>query len=243
MASPNGLRRREFLFAGFPFFWRNTGRARLAGIDFLVRRTGQGGRRYLLIHGDESTARRVLLDHMKTRPGVAHLVINETRTVAFEGGKLDPNRLFSRAGAERNLRRLNPSWTQPGLDRALDRLDRERPKLLRAILPARGALLVALHNNARGYSMQDEIPISDRTALNEPQRPHEFMLATSPADFERLANGPHNVLLQSRPTGDDDGSLSRLAAREGIRYVNIEAGIGEQARQSAMLEFLERSLP
>ncbi|MDX2151787.1 MAG: hypothetical protein SFV54_13695 [Bryobacteraceae bacterium] len=234
--------RRAILFAAVPLAWQGCDRKRLAGIEFHVRKNGRSGRRYLLIHGDESTAREVLLEHMRRQEGIAHLVTNTTRTVRFEGGELDPNRLFSRAGAERNLRRLNPGWEAARLERALDRLDRERPALLKAILPPKGGLLVALHNNGRGYSMKDEIPISERTWLPDEQRPREFLLVTDGADFERLARGPYNVLLQSRPGGEEDGSLSRLAAREGVRYVNIEAGLGEAARQRAMLEFLEKTL-
>ena len=237
--------RREFLFYSacwFPFFW-NIGTVKLADIRFRVRKRGNSARRYLLIHGDESTARQVLNEHMRTAHGVAHLVTNKTRYVKFQSGKIDPNRLFSRVGAEKNLRTLNPNWSEEHLMRALDRLDRNRPKLLHALLPPQNGLLVALHNNARGYSMQDEIPISDRTALNAPNHPHEFMLCTDPADFELLARGPYNVLLQNTGPKEDDGSLSRLTARQGVRYVNIEAGIGKLQEQRDMLAFLESVLP
>ena len=40
----------------------------------------------------------------------------------------------------------------------------------------------------------------------------------------------------------DDGSLSRLCAREGARYVNIEAGLGQEAKQKAMLAWVEQAL-
>ena len=105
------------------------------------------------------------------------------------GGELDPNRMFSREGAQKNLWKLNPKWDPEQVNRALDRLDNERPALVKALTPPPGGLIVALHNNAHGYSMNDEIPISDKTALNDASHPHEFILCTDPADFDRLAKG------------------------------------------------------
>ncbi len=56
-------------------------------------------------------------------------------------------------------------------------------------------------------------------------------------DFGRLALSPYNVVFQQlRPTADD-GSLSRLAARRGVRYVNLEVHLGNAARQKEMLEY------
>ena len=42
--------------------------------------------------------------------------------------------------------------------------------------------------------------------------------------------------------GEEDGSLSRLMAKRGIRYVNIEAGIGKAAEQKAMLDWVRSNL-
>jgi len=49
------------------------------------------------------------------------------------------------------------------------------------------------------------------------------------------------VLQHSAPPSDD-GSLSRLAAARGLRYVNLEVGIGHSGRQKEMLDWLEWSL-
>jgi hypothetical protein len=110
------------------------------------------------------------------------------------------------------------------------------------VLPPAGGLLVALHNNGPGYSVKDETAISDIVALNDPFHPDEFMLCTSPADFEKLSKSPYNVLLQQKAPPDDDGSLSRLCAARGIRYVNIEAAHGKGDSQAAMLQWLERAI-
>jgi hypothetical protein len=151
--------------------------------------------------------------------------------------------MFSRVGAEKNLRSQNPGWTPEQINRALDRLDRDRPRFLSAILPPQGRLLVALHNNGPGYSVNDETGISDSVSLKNASHPHEFMLCTMRQDFERLKTSPFNVVLQNTAPPDDDGSLSRLTAVRNIRYVNIEAGLGNLEGQRKMLEWIEKELP
>jgi hypothetical protein len=215
----------------------------IGGIAFEVIRNGKSKRRYLLIHGDEQTAREVLREHMKTHEGIAHLVMSEERYVPVPGGKIDPNRLWSREGAEKNLRRVNPEWTGQQVAAELARLDRERRKLIEAILPPEGGLLVAVHNNARGYSVNEEVPVSDAVSLKEKDSPHEFFLATDESDYRILATGPYNVVLQAKGPAEDDGSLSRLMARRRMRYVNLECALGKKERQQEMLQWLERNLP
>jgi hypothetical protein len=244
MTSRDPTRREALALAIWPFSWLfPPRRVSCGGAVFLLLRHGRRARRYLHIHGDEETARQVLREHLKTARGTALLVEGALRNVRLAGGQLDPNRLFSREGAGRNLRRLNPEWTPPQLKSALDRLDRERPRLLRQLWPPRGGLVVALHNNARGYSVETELAISERVWLPKRGEPHEFFLVTDPRDYERLAAGAYNVVLQNRPAGEEDGSCSRLAARRGVRYVNLEVAIGRADRQREMLAWADRVLP
>ena len=240
--SAAGCTRRELLaFGWFPFFRpRHIG---LAGARFLIVRNGRSKRRYLLIHGNEESARQVLTRNMQTHDGVAFLVETHTRNVPVEGAQLDPNRMFSRVGAEASLKRLNPDLPVERLQAALNGLDRGREKLLHALLPPPGGLLVALHNNSEGYSVTDETPISDQTSLREPDNPHAFFLCTDARDFARLAASPYNAVLQQHGPKEDDGSLSRLASARGIRYVNLEVALGRVDRQQEMLSWLEWNLP
>lgn len=236
--------RREFLgsFLGALLFWRARKRVRLAGIQFLRIRHGHAGRRYLLIHGNEETARRVLTLHLRAAQGAAYLVENTTRNVAFEAGELDPNRMFSRVGSDRNLRALNPGWPEAKIQRGLDLLDHHRHEVLDAVHPGPGEVLIAVHNNVE-YSVDDELAVSDRVAMNDAASRHDFCLCTSARDFDRLAVGPYNIVLQSQPRGPDDGSLSRYAARQGFRYVNIEVGMGNFDKQRAILAWVDSTLP
>ena len=239
------ISRRAFLFAGafdWLLFWRRPS-IKIAGVPFRIVRRGPDRRHFFWVHGNERTAHDVLLAHMKTFDGRAFLVENTVRNITVNSGQLDPNRMFSRAGAEKNLRTQNEKWDDARIAAALDRLDRDRDRFLKAILPPAGKLLVALHNNGPGYSVNDEVPISDAVALNNAGHPHEFMLCTMREDFDRLSKSPFNVVLQNAAPPDDDGSLSRLAAVRRIRYVNIEAAHGNTDGQRAMLDWVEKVLP
>lgn len=215
----------------------------MAGVEFRILKGHSSGRRFLLIHGNESTARDVLTRYIATTKGEALLVQHTTRNVNFKAGLLDPNRMFSRDGADHNLRLQNPGWNEAQIASGLIVLERKRHEIVDAVRPHHGDVLIAVHNNGPGYSVRDEVSISDRVALNDEPNPHEFCLCTDPRDFELLSRGSYNVVLQNRAPRVDDGSLSRVAAREGFRYVNIEAGLGKTDKQWAMLKWLDATLP
>jgi hypothetical protein len=250
------ISRREFLaFGGAvalvrrPFrhlpWWRAKEIA-IAGALFRILRSSlkhkPSRRRYLLIHGDEATAREALMQHMRTHSGVAFLVEGTTRNVPILSGQIDPNRMFSRRGAELSLKSLNPNWTAEQVGAALDLLEREREPFLDAILPTGRELMVALHNNTE-YSFADEEPVSDQSARNQPGDLHAFFLCTDPGDYRALAASPYNAVLQREMRTPDDGSLSRRAAARRLRYINLEVKEGDAARQREMLDWVEEHLP
>jgi hypothetical protein len=214
--------------------------ATLGGVEFRVIRYAHSPRRYLVIHGDEDTARDVLATYMYDHDGVAYIVTGKTRNVEMQGLQIDPNRMFSREGAERSLHMLNPNMNPDQLVGALNYLDRERGKLLKDLIPPKGSRLFAMHNN-RDYSVQDEIAASDQTSIKQPSLPRNFFLCTDPKDFETLKQSPYNVVLQSKPD-PDDGSMSRLAARRGFRYINLECAIGEYEAQLERVHWLDDHL-
>jgi hypothetical protein len=239
-ASP--LSRRELVYGSwFPFF--RPKHVELAGARFRIVRYGRSKRRYVVIHGNEETARQVLTAHMRAHQGIAHVIEGQTRHVPIEGGQIDPNRMFSRIGAEASLRRLNPEWDAGRIGKALSVLDRGRERLVKALFPPPGGLTIALHNNSQGYSVRDEQPISDAESIREPGNPRAFFLCTDESDFRKLAASPYNSVLQKKAPPQDDGSLSRLAAARGVRYVNLEVALGQSGRQKEMLDWLEWNLP
>jgi hypothetical protein len=237
--------RREFLAYASVFGWIPFLRPRhvsLAGARFRISRYGRSNRRYLVIHGNEETAREVLTAHIRAHQGIAYIVENHTRNVPVEAGQIDPNRMFSRVGAEANLKRLNPDWPPQKLEAALAILDRGRERLVKDLFPPSGGLTIVLHNNSESYSVLDEQSISDAVSLREPANPHAFFLCTDEEDFRKLTTSPYNVVLQKKAPPEDDGSLSRLAAARGVRYVNLEVALGQSARQKEMLDWLEWNL-
>jgi hypothetical protein len=233
------LRRRSFLIGWFPFFHRRE--EELSGIRFRVLRHEHSPRRYLMIHGDEDTARDVLTRYMNDHAGVAYIVTGSERNIRIHGVKIDPNRLFSRVGAEFSIRNLNPGIDVERLIDTLDFLDRERGKLLQHLIPAKGSRLFALHNN-RDYSVEDELASSNKTSIKQPAQPRNFFLCTDPKDYEILSQSPFNVVLQTDPD-PDDGSLSRLSARRRFRYINLECAIGAYDAQRERVEWLDQHLP
>jgi hypothetical protein len=237
------IARRELLIAAawLPFFHRRD-RVKMADVLFRVVKKGSSPHRYLHIHGNETTARDVLTEQVNAHGGTALFIQSDTRYVPLNWGRIDPNRMFSTEGASRNLRLLNPEWTEAQISNATLSLMRDRHKFLKAIQPPAGGRIVALHNNSSGYSVESEVAISDRTSLKDRSNPHEFFLATDPADYEKLAASPYNVVLQNTAPKDDDGSLSRLATKLGIRYVNLECGLGKLERQRELLGWLEGNL-
>lgn len=233
-------RRQLLAFGWFPFFQPK--HISLAGARFRILRNGNPKRHYLVIHGDEETARKVIERFIEAHEGTAFVIETHTRNVPIEKGEIDPNRMFSRAGAQANLKTLNPNWTSSQLELALGALDKTRERFVRKLLPAGRRLLVALHNNSEEYSVKDEVPISDSVSLREPANPHAFFLCTDPGDFSTLAKSPYNVVLQQKKPQDDDGSLSRLAAEREVRYVNLEVRSGNTDRQTEMLRWLDWNL-
>lgn len=238
----SGISRRGFLAGLLAAPLYGAAEKEVCGVRFRALRHGRRSpRRYLVIHGDEDTARDVLLAHMQTADGSGLVVTGKTRHVTVRGLELDPNRMYSRAGAEASLRRLNAQAPEPQILGTLAWLDRRREKLLRTLTPGRGSRLFALHNN-RNYSIQDEVEASDQVAMNEPDKPRHFFLCTDARDFTILKGSPYNVVLQTKAE-PDDGSMSRLAARRGFRYINLECAIGDFEGQMARVKWLEGHLP
>lgn len=235
------MKRRSFILGafGFPWFFRRH-YVEFCGVHFHVLRHGHGPHRYLRIHGDETTAAEVLTAYLSDHPGIGYSVTNTKRNVEIQGLKIDPNRFFSRIGAEKSLRNLNPDADAAKISAVLDFLDRDRPRLLARLIPPAGGRMFALHNN-RDYSVQDELAASDQTSIRQPDLPRDFFLCTRPEDYKILKESPYNVVLQTQAE-PDDGSLSRLFARRGLRYINLECAIGAYDAQMERVRWLEAHL-
>ena len=212
------------------------------GIDFQVKKNGFSDVSYILIHGDEETARMLLSEHIKKNKGKAFFIKSKEREVVLGPTKVDPNRIFSRTGARKALKKFKPHWDHKELTKLLEKLDESRNIFLFNIFPSEGGLLIALHNNFRGYSVKDELTNSQLHSIKKDKNPRDFIICTDLKDYQKLKKGPYNVVLQNIVDEDNNGSLSWSALENGVRYVNIETRLGWLSQQRKMLKFVESSL-
>jgi len=214
----------------------------IGGARFRIIRNRRSTRRYVLLHGDDDAARQLLVSHLQSRRGTAYLMESATREVVINGGKVDPNRMFSRAGAEASLRSLNPGWSAEQISAALDLLDSQRERLLNALIPPDHGLLISLNSNAGANTVAEAAAVGDQRSLPQPQSPQALFWCTDPADYQTLAASPYNVVLARRGRARDDGSLGRRAAIRDVRYLGIESPPGGHAAQGEMLVWADTHL-
>ena len=214
----------------------------LAGIPFEVVGDGKSQNRYIWLHGDEETARMALEHHMQYYSGLAFFIKSKTREVPFKSTIIDPNRIFSRNGAYKALRKFKPDWSKRSLQNALDEIENDRKLFLDVIMPRENALLISVHNNFRGYNVHREKDYSQKTSIKSNQNPRDFIICTNDEDYAKLSKGPFNVVLQNQFPDKDDGSLSWEALRRNVRYLNIETRLGYLSKQKAMLKYIEENL-
>lgn len=213
-----------------------------AGANFYWVENEASPNHYIWIHGDEKTAKMALDHHISIFPGRAYFIQSDTREVPFLETKIDPNRVFSRSGSLNALKKFKMEWAPGTLRRALNDLDESRELFLNTIFPKNGGVLIAVHNNFRGYNVKYELKHSRKTSLKKNQNPRDFILCTYEDDFDKLAEGPYSVVLQDTMKEYDDGSLSWESIRRNVRYVNIETRLGYLTKQKQMLEFVGKTL-
>ena len=184
----------------------------------------------------------LLSEHIKKNKGKAFFIKSKEREVVLGPTKVDPNRIFSRTGARKALKKFKPHWDHKELTKLLEKLDESRNIFLFNIFPSEGGLLIALHNNFRGYSVKDELTNSQLHSIKKDKNPRDFIICTDLKDYQKLKKGPYNVVLQNIIDEDNNGSLSWPALENGVRYVNIETRLGWLSQQRKMLKFVESSL-
>ena len=212
------------------------------GVTFKIVENGVSPNRYIWLHGDEMTAKMALNSHIKEYMGTAFFIQNEGREIPYKSTIVDPNRVFSRIGSYHALKKFKPNWEVNSLEQALDQIDEERDRFLKIIMPKNGGVLISVHNNFRGYNVKSEINKSQKTSIKKNQNPRDFILCTSEKDYEKLENGPYNIVLQNKLPLNDDGSLSWAMLRENIRYINVETRLGYLTKQKKILSFIENNL-
>lgn len=210
-----------------------------------VRITEYGKRRDIVmisLHNDETTSVQVAKNVLEQSGGILIELENEgERLVSFmKDGKsyqFDPNRMFSYAGLQENMRKLNKKFTKSAINKAID-----FGKFLLKLIPAKTKTIIALHNNDDGkYSVNDykagQYLARDRAAISIQRSldPDDFFLTTDLKLYNGLKKKGFNVILQNNAKARDDGSLSIYYGRRKKAYINIEAQHEHQTEQMDML--------
>ena len=216
----------------------------IAGIQFKVIKNGESNRRFIWIHGDEKTAAILLKRHLKDNYGTAFLIENNKREVYINDYMVDPNRIFSKAGVEKNLIKFNGNISKTAIDKMVNLIANDKEIFFDRITPPNRGLLIALHNNLHAYTIEDEIPLSTEISLKNSEHPHHhnFFICTNRDDYNLLSKSPYNVVLQETDPEEDNGSLSWFANRKGVRFINIETRLGYLSTQTKMLQYIEDHL-
>lgn len=197
---------------------------------------------WIHLHDDEETSRQVALQKLSDlRQGcLIDLPHGGRREISINNAKVsysfDPNRIFTVNGRQAavHCRRGDCAFALTQLSLAVE-------EMLSQYLQ-QSQLIVALHNNhASGLSVltyQQRAKMANvvrQIAINPEQNPHDFFLVTMQQAYDFLSQQGFNVVLQNNIEVSDDGSLSVWAGRKQIDYINIEAGIGHNKAQTAML--------
>ena len=169
---------------------------------------------------------------------------NKSRNILFthRGSKFefDPNRMFTKTGAEESLKRHESVTPQ-----AVEMVSRFADSLL-AKIPPDVEILIALHNNdsSSGLSIHSYTPGGDyekeatQVYVNYKKDPDNFFLATTHSPFLKAVTYGFNAILQNNKDLTDDGSLSVYMGLRNKAYINVEAEHGHEAEQIIMLQHL-----
>ncbi len=217
-----------------------------SAVDLLVHRSPDSGLTYLNLHDNENTAVEATRSFLRERGGML-FELNHTgeRYVTFKLDDstftVDPNRIFTDRGIDSTLMRhghASPrarSAVRSFADALLHRIDYDEL-----------AVIVAVHNNSDNaysvlsYAAEGGVLAGDARLVHieVDEDPDDFYFVTSEVLFDELRRRGSNVVLQDNRLASDDGSLSVLAGREGVAYVNIEAEHGHFEEQRAMIATL-----
>ncbi len=206
---------------------------------------GESGITIFNMHDDENTAVEASLEVIRRFGGrLVELRHSGERLISFRLGtesyQFDPNRIFTSRGLENTLEKYS-SYSPP----AFEAVSTFASKLLEDYRLVDAGLMITAHNNGKGeYSAESYLAgavyetDAAEVILNEGSDPDDFFFVTTRPVFEKLKTAGFNVVLQNNQTVTDDGSLSVLAGRKGIPYINCEAAKGHLKEQIRMLEVI-----
>lgn len=223
-------------------------------MEIVAHESGRPGLTYASMHDDENTAVAATLGTLRRRGGrLVEVRHTGERNLSFELDRthytFDPNRVFTRAGAEATLREFGP-YSEEALEAVCEFAERFLEVLHFEALHEEAGLIVTVHNNkpwgvysAKSYGRGGEYEReAERMRSKHTTEPDDFFFVTDPRHYQLLQGGPFHVVLQDNVAMTDDGSLSVYAAHVGLPYVNVEAQHGHLREQIDMLSYLNERL-
>ncbi|HEO65694.1 MAG TPA: hypothetical protein ENI73_07475, partial [Spirochaetes bacterium] len=203
--------------------------------------------KYLFIHDNEHTARKVSRYAIQKYGGTLFEIMNNNRRnlnihvdnhlVAY-----DPNRIFTRHGLNQDLTAQNSGLPGNTLKKALNDIRMVRNGLIRALNLHNENFLISIHTNNRcsdlsiRYFQKKELSDQFLVFINENHPPKNFFYTINYKDFLFFKRHLYNVVLQKESTMCDDGSLSILMAKKKMNYVTLEVQEGHIRFQKKMLD-------
>jgi hypothetical protein len=202
---------------------------------------------FINLHDDENTSVEAALAHLARFGGqLIELQHSGKRLVEFdlEGQKfkIDPNRIFTRAGIRKNLERYG-NYTEKAEKLIFD----WGQQLIKDFLQGY-KMIIAMHNNgnskgfsvksfAKGGNFADE---AEKTYINPQIGRGDFFYVIDKQHFDFLQTQQWSVVLQNNASVTDDGSLSVFCSQNSLAYINVEAEHGHLQPQIKMLEVLAK---
>lgn len=208
------------------------------------------------MHSNETTSVQAAQDTVRQTQGTMLILENNgERNVSFMFNgtqyRVDPNRIFTVAGAEKTLLRLNHRARHLGAQeraRLVSEVIRFGNRILDEFNILHKDTVIALHNNTdhahdhtdslsiRSFRPGEALAHEAREFQENPdQDKDDFAYVNSEEDYRRLHASGFNVVLYEKNQGTDDGSLIVICSRYGRRYMNIEAQHGHRVIQNTML--------
>jgi len=197
---------------------------------------------FINLHDDENTGVEAGLRLIQEKGGrLIQLEHDGNRLISFVSDanefKFDPNRMFTDKGARRTLENEGEFS-----ETAFHVVRQFADKVLSICRFNELGLIVTIHNNGNlGYSAESYTSgaIYETDALKVHLGPDadadDFFFVTELSTFNYLIDKGFGVVLQDNEKVTDDGSLSVLAGRRGIPYINVEAEEGHFQSQLKML--------
>lgn len=197
---------------------------------------------FVNLHADETTSVESAQKILEKRGGFLIRIVNDNkRNIRFrlkeQTYSVDPNRIFSRIGIERSLKKSGNSSAT-----AISEVEKLASRIL-SLMPTGYTCVIALHNNTEGaLSIQSYMPGAEygndaqEVFANHNMDPDDFFLTTDSLLFQQLSSAEYNIVLQDNARVQQDGSLSVYYGEKNFCYLNCETEHGKLETYTQMLE-------